>query len=186
MEQNKRKCTNDISDLSGIISMYKLQELQYLHRSIEAINYIDKNPLVIFNINNIFNEIEQYIIFIFKNFFSGIGFFYDKEYIDCYNINNYFSNNYGNCSRLNMIIFSTLSLKMLHLNFSNFITYLESKLIDCFIQMGIIKCDIKIHVEDGIMLNITIKQMADDFFNLILNRNSYERECGIPGELIPL
>ena len=182
MEQNKKRRMNNVSDVSDEKFVDELEQMPYLYRSIQAINFMNKNPFVIENFCNLFNEIEQYLLFIIHKFFSGVGFFYNRRNRECFKISNNISEEYGNICYFDMIVYSNLSHSVMNMNFSNFIYYLERKISDAFILIGRTLVEVNISFEGGIMFSLRLYE-KNEYYNLLKGRDDDIKPNEVPEEL---
>ena len=144
--KSKKRRIHNVSDIDDVQFVDELEELPYLYRSVQAINWIKKNPFMFTNRDTIYTDFKVYIENIMIKFFSGIGFGYDPE--------NYFELEERNTTRfveklIEIHYLSELSDNILMVNFATFIEFLTFNLRENLIKNGVTDNNVIIKIEEG-------------------------------------
>lgn len=136
---NKRLRNNDLGYATNDSILNMLDQKPFLYRSLQAVHYIESNPPMFIKTSgvtlphDIFQYIHNYIIDIFKKFFSGCGISYHKDNI------------FINDEELIMYFFPPLSENDTESNFSILMSVLNDTLRKFLkgteLQVGCICCD---------------------------------------------
>lgn len=166
--ENKKRRINDVSGVSDTQFVDELEQLPYLYRSIQAINWIKTNPFVVKDMSNIRLEFKSYIETIFIKFFSGIGFgYYVSDTSDTsYDIEEYLSDGKGLCKRIDFSFFNALPDSILKINYSTFVEYLRFSILENLIKQNIVNIGIHISIEVGICFSFTTYENNDTYGHL--------------------
>lgn len=172
---NKKRRLNDVSEIDDSQFLDQLDQLPYLYRSIQAINWINLNPLKINKTIDLPDQIEIYLKNIFEKFFSNIGFGF---------IHNFPRRQHADKTiTFGLGFLNKLPDGELKVNFSTFIEFLNNKLIDTLIEFGIIYCNIDINIESGILFYFSFFT-SDSGYNLIKTREINSRQNELPENIL--
>lgn len=174
MENKKRKLSEDDTDVSNTLKTFPC-----LLRTFQAIEWINHNPFKITDPDFVYGQLKLYIQRLFSICFSGMGFGLSNEYIS---LSQHYDEYRGNLTLFNFTMLNKFSDRFMLLNFSMFIEYLETKIIESFISVGLTRFSIMVSMELGI--NFQIIKSENDSYDLKRSYDLKNEENIVPEDTI--
>ena len=160
-KKQKRECDTFYNDSGQIDESSFLKNFSHLYISIFAINYIEMNPFIVLNLNNVLFDFRDYVYELFINCFSNSGFYQNSRSINIHDCGD-------KCKRkeIEIIFYSDLSDNILRDNYSTFVQFFKTKTVESLISSGILFSFVDIKIEEGTLL-INIRILSYNEFMLV-------------------